>query len=171
MATSARYVATWRGQETPIRVSTGAGRTQVHLGSRTIEVDILGTGNDVYSLLLAGRSYEVDILPLEDGLTVLVQGEPYHLTIQDERTARLRAATGKGKAQAGKRTVTSPMPGKVVKHLVKVGDTVEAGQGVIVVEAMKMENELKAAGPGTVREIRAPEGAVVAAGAPLVVIE
>ncbi len=171
MATSASYVATWRGEETPIRVSTAAGRYLVHLDSRTIEVDILGTGNDVYSVLLEGRSYEVDILAGEEGVTVLVRGEPYHLRIQDERAARLRTATGKGKAQTGKRTVTSPMPGKVVKHLVKVGDTVEAGQGVIVVEAMKMENELKAPGPGTVREIRAPEGAVVAGGAPLVVIE
>jgi biotin carboxyl carrier protein len=113
----------------------------------------------------------VDVLPTEDGLTVLVRGEPYHLRIQDERTARLRAAVGKGKAAGGKRTVTSPMPGKVVKHLVKVGDAVEAGQGVIVVEAMKMENELKAPGPGTVREIRAPEGSLVTGGAPLVIIE
>ncbi len=171
MVDSASYIAAWRGEETPIRVSAASGRYLVHLGSRTLEVDILGAGNDVYSLLLEGRSYEVDILPLEDGLTVLVRGEPYYLKIQDERTARLRAAVSKGRAPTGRRTVSSPMPGKVVKHLVKVGDAVEAGQGVIVVEAMKMENELKAPGPGTVREIRAPEGSLVTGGAPLVIIE
>ena len=171
MANPASYLATWRGQEVPIRVSTLGDRYLVHLGSESVEVDILAAGNDLFSLLLGGRSYEVDVLPIEEGLTVLVRGEPYHLRIQDERTARLRAAVGRGKAPTGKRTVTSPMPGKVVKHLVKVGDAVQAGQGVIVVEAMKMENELKAPGSGTVREIRAPEGSLVTGGAPLVIIE
>jgi len=171
VAASASYLAAWRGEEIPIRVTTGADRYLVRLGSRTIEVDLLAAGNAVYSILVEGRSYEVDIVPGEEGMTVLVRGEPYYVKIQDERTGRLRAATAKGRVQAGRRTVASPMPGKVVKHLVKVGDAVEAGQGVIVVEAMKMENELRAPGPGTVREIRAPEGAVVAGGAPLVIIE
>jgi biotin carboxyl carrier protein len=63
------------------------------------------------------------------------------------------------------------MPGKVVKLLVKPGDAVKAGDGVIVVEAMKMENELKAPAPGTVKEIRVAEGKAVAAGEVLVVIE
>jgi len=171
MSTTASYVATWRGQEIPIRVSPLAGRYLVRLGTEALEVDLLAAGNGLYSLIVAGRSYEVDVVAGEEELTVLVRNEPYRIRMQDERTARLRAATGMGKAQAGKRTLTSPMPGKVVRHLVKVGDAVEAGQGVIVVEAMKMENELRAPGPGTVREICAPEGTLVAGGAPLVIIE
>ena len=171
MANTAGYVAHWRQETIPIRVSTGPGRYLVRLGPQTIEVDLRAAGNGVYSLLVGGRSYEVDVLPGEEGVTVLVRGEPYHIQVQDERTARLRAAGAKGGRPAGKRMVTSPMPGKVIKHLVKVGDAVAAGQGVIVVEAMKMENELKAPAPGTVREIRAPEGAVVQGGAPLVIIE
>ena len=171
MTNPANYLATWRGEETPVRVSAEGGRYLVRLGSRSVEVDLLGAGNGLYSLIVGGRSYEVDVMEGEEELTVLVRGDPYRLRIQDERTARLQAAVAKGKAPSGKRIVASPMPGKVVKHLVKVGDAVEAGQGVIVGEAMKMENELKAPGPGTVREIRAPEGTVVQGGAPLVIIE
>ena len=63
------------------------------------------------------------------------------------------------------------MPGKVVKVLVEVGQTVHAGQGVVIVEAMKMENELKAAGPGTVVEVKCREGALVEGNAELLVIE
>ena len=171
MEHAASYVAQWRQETVPIRVSTVGDRHLVRLGPEPIEVDLCAAGNGVYSLIVGGRSYEVDVLPVEEGVIVLVRGEPYHIRIQDERTARLRAAVGKTARPSGRRTVTSPMPGKVVRHLVKLGDAVEAGQGVIVVEAMKMENELRAPAPGTVREIRAPEGAVVAGGAPLVVIE
>ena len=171
MATAARYVVTWRGAEIPIRVSPLAGHYLVRLGDQAVEVDLLAAGNGLYSLLVAGRSYEVDVTVGEEDVTVLVRNEPYRIQIRDERAARLRAAAGKGTAQSGKQTVTSPMPGKVVRHLVMVGDAVEAGQAIIVIESMKMENELRTPGPGTVREIRAPEGALVAAGAPLVIIE
>jgi biotin carboxyl carrier protein len=171
MATNGNYVATWRGQEIPVRVSRLDGRYLVRLDSQAVEVDLLGAGNGVYSVIVAGRSYEVEVAAVEEEFTVLVRNEPYRIRMQDERAARLRAAVGKGKVQAGRRTLTSPMPGRVVRHLVRVGDAVEAGQGLIVVEAMKMENELRAPGPGTVREIRAPEGALVQGGAPLVIIE
>jgi biotin carboxyl carrier protein len=171
MARTASYLVTRGREETLVRVTADADRFMVRMGARALEVDFRPTGQGSYSLLVEGRSYEVDVEAGEDGLTVFVGGEPHPLTIAEERTARLRATVGKGKAQTGRRTITAPMPGKVVKHLVKVGDKVEAGQGVIVVEAMKMQNELKSPGPGTVREVRAPEGAVVSGGAPLVVIE
>ena len=76
-----------------------------------------------------------------------------------------------GKGSAGKAMLTSPMPGKVVKLLVGEGQEVEAGQGVIVVEAMKMENELKSAVAGKVKEIFVEEGQVVESGAKLLLVE
>ena len=80
--------------------------------------------------------------------------------------------TGKsGKGSAGKAMLTSPMPGKVVKLLVTEGQEVAAGQGVIVVEAMKMENELKSALAGKVKEIFVAEGEVVESGAKLLLVE
>ena len=171
MARTASYVVSRQGEDTLVRVSADGDRYLIRLGARTVEVDLVSTGRGSYSLLLGGRSYEVDVEPGENGLTVHVGEEEHALTIAEERTARMRETMGRGKAQGGRRSVTAPMPGKVVKHLVKSGDRVEAGQGLIVVEAMKMQNEIKSPGPGTVREIRAAEGAVVSGGAVLVIIE
>ena len=89
--------------------------------------------------------------------------------VSDERKRRLRAATA-GVTVEGKQTITAPMPGKIVKVLVKEGEAVEAGRGVLVMEAMKMENELKASKAGTVQEIKVKEGQAVEMGALLLVI-
>lgn len=143
----------------------------VRLDDREVLVDLLRVDATLYSLLIGGRSYEIDVLETEDAVVVLVDGQPFRVEIQDEQQRRLRAAVGKGEAKTGKRTVTAPMPGKVVKLLVKPGDAVKPGDGVIVVEAMKMENELKASTAGTVKEIRVEEGKAVSGGETLVVIE
>jgi biotin carboxyl carrier protein len=102
---------------------------------------------------------------------VLVDGQPFRVEIQEEQERRLRAAAGKGEVKTGKRTVAAPMPGKVVRLLVRPGDVVRPGDGIIVVEAMKMENELKAVAAGTVKEVRVVEGKAVSAGEILVVME
>ena len=146
-------------------------RLRVHLDGQELLVDLLRVDSSLYSLLIGGRSYEVDLLEVEDAFMVLVDGQPFLVEIQDEQERRLRAAVGKEMVRAAKRTVAAPMPGKVVKLLVKPGDAVKAGDGVIVVEAMKMENELKAPAPGTIKEIRVAEGKAVSAGEVLVVIE
>ena len=146
-------------------------RLRVHLDGQELLVDLLRVDSSLYSLLIGGRSYEVDLLEVEDAFMVLVDGQPFLVEIQDEQERRLRAAVGKEMVRAAKRTVAAPMPGKVVKLLVKPGDAVKAGDGVIVVEAMKMENELKAPAPGTIKEIRVAEGKTVSPGEVLVVIE
>ena len=144
---------------------------RVRLDDQEFCVDFLQVDPGLYSLLIGGRSYEIDLLELEDALMVLVDGQPFRVEIQEERERRLRAARGKGQAQGGRRTVTAPMPGKVVRLLVRPGDPVRAGDGIVVVEAMKMENELKAPAAGTVKEIRVEEGRAVSGGDVLVVIE
>ena len=125
------------------------------------------------------RSYEVSIAPAADGavgpsaaegMMVHVDGVPVAVSIIPSRAAR--GGSGKGAAVAeGPQRVTSPMPGKIVKVLVKPGDKVDARQGLVVVEAMKMENELRARAEGTVTEVRVTEGSSVEAGAILVVLE
>jgi biotin carboxyl carrier protein len=125
------------------------------------------------------RSYEVSIAPAADGavgpsaaegMMVHVDGVPVAVSIIPWRAAR--GGPGKGAAAAeGPQRVTSPMPGKIVKVLVKPGDRVDARQGLVVVEAMKMENELRARAGGTVTEVRVTEGSSVEAGAILVVLE
>jgi biotin carboxyl carrier protein len=117
------------------------------------------------------RSYEVSIAPAADGAVMVhVDGIPVAVSVAPATGAW--SGPGKGSAAAdGPQRVTSPMPGKIVKLLVKPGDTVGARQGLVVVEAMKMENELRAHAAGTVTEVRVTEGSSVEAGAILIVLE
>jgi biotin carboxyl carrier protein len=93
--------------------------------------------------------------------------------VTEARSAAVAALVGQAQraAAAGPTTVKSPMPGRVVKVLVRAGDRITAGQPVVVVEAMKMENELRAPRAGTVKEIRCAEGAAVESGQDLVVVD
>jgi biotin carboxyl carrier protein len=116
------------------------------------------------------RSYEVAFSQFaERALIVHVDGVPVEVSIN--RMRRPGATAVSHPADEGPQRVTAPMPGKIVKLLVKPGDEVQARQGLVVVEAMKMENELRARAAGTVSEVRVREGASVEAGAILVVLE
>ncbi len=152
----------------------------VAVDGKTLSADVASV-NGAWSLVLseladgdphiARHSHEVSVLERQPGeLTVHVNGRAVPVTVASGRGSWARrgdaAAAGKGPAK-----IQAPMPGKVVKVLVKVGDTVTAKQGVVVVEAMKMENELKSPKAGTVSEVRAVEGTSVEAGAVLLVVE
>jgi biotin carboxyl carrier protein len=147
---------------------------QVVVDGRAIEIDskqldsVLQVEAGVYSVLLDGASYEIRIQPSPEGLSASVADRRFAVEIRDPRDATRgsRAAIG-----SGRQNVTAPMPGKVVRVLVDTGDLVETSQGLVVVEAMKMQNELKATRPGRVIEIRAREGETVGAGETLVVLE
>jgi biotin carboxyl carrier protein len=139
------------------------------LGEQSGSVSALEVEPGTYSILLNGNSYEVRTGPLPEGSTwVDIAGRRHQLELRDPRNGR----SGNGTAQrAGQATLKSPMPGKVVRILVTEGDAVEAGQGLVVVEAMKMQNEMKAPRAGVVKAIKITEGATVAAGEALLVIE
>ena len=107
----------------------------------------------------------------EGVLTVWVEGELYRIEYQDEGRRPRRAASVTGQDMRGRQMIVAPMPGKVVALLVSPAQEVSAGQGVIVIEAMKMENELKASGPGVIKEIKVQEGDGVSGGDVLVIIE
>ena len=106
----------------------------------------------VYSVLLDGASYEIRVIETSQGLSAEVGGRRFAVEVRDPRDTSRGASASIG---SGRQNVAAPMPGKVVRVLVNVGDSVEAGQGLVVVEAMKMQNEMKAARPGRVIEIRA----------------
>jgi len=165
------YIARSGGRDHRLDVLQDKAGLHVRLDGREFRPDLLQVDPGLYSLLIGGRSFEIDVLELADALMVLVDGQPFRVEIQEERERRLRAAGGKGEVKAGKRVVTAPMPGKVVKVLVRPGDAVRAGDGIVVMEAMKMENELKASAAGSVKEVRVEEGRAVNAGDVLVVIE
>ena len=134
------------------------------------QLEALSLPHGAVSMLLDGASHAFEFEEKGDEVAVMLEGQLTTVDIVDERRARLRAATAIFTVE-GKQTVCSPMPGKVVKVFVKVGDEVTEGQSVVVVEAMKMENELKAPRAGKVTEVTAIEGIAVENGSKLVVIE
>ena len=160
------------GRRYAVEVTPRDGAFLVSIDGREREVDVKEAGG-VLSLLIGSKSYVVSIA----GSTVHVNGVPVEVSIAPLRplgpsaVEGSSAGTGTGQRTEGPQQVTAPMPGKIVKLLVKPGDRVEPRQGLVVVEAMKMENELRARAAGTVKEVRAIEGTTVEAGAILIVLE
>ncbi len=123
-------------------------------------------------LLLDDESYEFEVTEQDGSFELLREGRRYHVNIDDARRAKLKLTTASHSPTAqGRQQIRSPMPGRVVRIAVQVGDTVEQDQGVVVVEAMKMENELRATAPGKVVEVLVQEGATVEGGKTLLVLE
>jgi biotin carboxyl carrier protein len=128
-------------------------------------------GQPVYSLLVNGRSYEAYVNPLDDGLQVLLQGRLYPVTVEDERTKRLRESSSGQPITKGEIHVKAPMPGLVVATLVEPGHTVEKGELLIILESMKMQNELKAVRSGKISRVRVKAGDSVEQNQVLMTIE
>ncbi|CAN5686143.1 acetyl-CoA carboxylase biotin carboxyl carrier protein subunit [soil metagenome] len=128
-------------------------------------------GTAVRHLLTDGRSTTVVAHRDDDGWSLVVNGWPMHAHVVDERTRAIQAMTGQGAVAQGPKPVRAPMPGLVVRIEVDVGDDVKQGQGVVVMEAMKMENELRAESAGRVGRVLVQPGDVVQKGAVLVEFE
>ena len=160
------------GRRYAVDVARRNGAFLVSVDGRQREVDVKEVGG-VLSLLIGTKSYEISI----DGSTVHVEGIPVQVGIGSPRPSWGKAgaspsiALGTSRGAGGPQQISAPMPGKIVKLLVKPGDRVEPRQGLVVVEAMKMENELRARAAGTVAEVRAVEGTTVEAGAILMILE
>jgi biotin carboxyl carrier protein len=129
------------------------------------EYSFEASGPGIFSILIEGRSYQATILA--PGI-IQVNENIFSVELFDPRELRARSSA---EASQGRQKIIAPMPGKVVRLLVAVGDAVEAGQGLIVVEAMKMQNEMKSPKAGMVVEMKTKPGATVTAGEILVVIE
>ena len=164
------------GRRHTVEVTHRDGVFLVSVDGRPYEADVTEAGG-MMSLLVTsltaprgiGRSYAVSSAAAgADRWVMHVDGVPVEVAIVPSRPSWARPSHG---VAAGPRQVVAPMPGKVVKVLVKPGDPVETRQGLVVVDAMKMENELRARAAGRVVEVRAIEGASVEAGAILVILE
>ena len=118
------------------------------------------------------RSYEVALEGRGNGERLVhVNGRIVPVAVVDPRSRLVQRTQSSGDANTGPRSIVAPMPGRVVKVLVKAGDVVAAHQGLVVVEAMKMENELRAPAAGTVIDVRVKDRMSVDAGAVLIVME
>ena len=127
-------------------------------------MSVLEVEPGVYSVVHKGKSQQVRI----HSSGVEIAGRTLTVEVRDPRE---RTRKGAGASAAGRQNILAPMPGKIVRVLVSVGDLVEAGQGLIVVEAMKMQNEMKSPKAGSVVQVNTVEGATVAVGETLLIIE
>jgi biotin carboxyl carrier protein len=167
------YVALLDGgkREAAIEVTpVGPGLYDVRVGETVHRVDVFRHDAATMSLLIGAESYAVQLDPRASELRVRVRGATYPIDLLDERRLRLRRAGGRFTLD-GKQVLTAPMPGKVVKVLAKAGDAVKAGQGLLVIEAMKMENEMKSPKDGKLVELAVAEGQAVENGAVLAAVE
>lgn len=148
----------------------GKGLYRVSVDGNEFLVDGKKTGRTNYSLIVDNRSFEIEVDNAEDEYRVLVDGRNYHVNLVDERRVRVGGTQSDLQLQ-GRQRVSVPMPGKVIEVLVSEGDSVEKGQGLVIVEAMKMENEVRSPITGEVKEIKVKPGDTVEGGAVLIVIE
>lgn len=131
-------------------------------GSSETTVDWVEIDPGRYSLLINGRSYSMTLERMDSGkLIANVNGKEYHCTVEDERSKRLREFIVDVAGSDGPIEITAPMPGMVIELNVKEGDTVNEDQPLVVLEAMKMENEIRSIARGTVTKIHVESGQVV----------
>jgi len=131
----------------------------VSVDGKVYEVDFESvSGQPVYSLIVDGRSHESYIYQGDDNWQVLLRGRLYPVTVEDEREKRLRAAAGGGVAETGEFHLRAPMPGLVVAIPVAEGQPVKKGQLILILESMKMQNEIKSPRDGTIGRIRVKVG-------------
>jgi biotin carboxyl carrier protein len=157
------------GKSYKLELSRADGRWQCRLDGREVQMDAVLARTDVISILIDGKAYEVKREVTPTDVHLWVGSARYAAELRDPRSLRSRRDGAAG--DHGVRKLVAPMPGKVVRVLAKERDEVEPGQGVIVVEAMKMQNEMKSPKRGVVKKIVAVEGGTVNAGDVLAIIE
>jgi biotin carboxyl carrier protein len=175
-----KHLLTINGQEHVLEIendSSQPSRLVCSLDGERFEADVAALGEAIFSILLGGRSFQARVAAggsAQNGnpsgrssYRVQIDGTSYAIALQDARRGR-RAGSTLG--TEGSRNVTAPMPGKIIRVLVAENDMVEAGQGLIVVEAMKMQNEIKSPKKGLIQAVRAREGQTVNSGETLIVV-
>jgi biotin carboxyl carrier protein len=162
------YTATVEGRDVraEVRAGTGEGQYLVLVDGRALDVDLREAGPHVLSLIVEGRSHDAFLERRAGGYRVALRGR-----VVDVDLVEGAAAAAPRIASGGPARVLAPMPGKLVRVLVTAGQEVGAGQGLVVMEAMKMENEIRAPRAGTVKDAPVREGQAVETGALLVLLE
>lgn len=166
-----KYFVEWAGRTREVEVRLVDGRAQVLVDGTPHVADVAGAGNDgLLSLLLDGASWTI-ATRFEDGHAVLsFHDREVRVRIDDEHTRAARLATGGARQASGRVEVKSVMPGVVKEVRVKAGDAVTAGQALLILEAMKMENEIRAPHEGVVEALHVTAGTAVEKGARLVTV-
>lgn len=154
-----RYITTVEGKQFLVEI---IDEKHVNVDGKVYEVDFESvSGQPVYSLIVDGKSHEGYAARGDDDWQVLLHGRLYPITVEDEREKRLRSAAGGGVAETGEFHLRAPMPGLVVAVPVEEGQAVKRGQVLVILESMKMQNELKSPRDGTVERLRIKAGDAV----------
>lgn len=132
---------------------------QVTLNGETFNIDLESmSGQSLYTLLLNNQSFEAFVDQGDESWRVLLRGDQYDVSVVDERAARLAKSAGSSSSQSGEFNLKAPMPGLIVSVPVSEGQAVKKGDILIILESMKMQNELKSPRDGTVARVRAKGG-------------
>lgn len=156
------------GKNYRLELTQSDGHWSCRLDGRDIEVDAVLARPNVLSLRIGNRAYEVKCERVANDVHIWVGSQRFAPEVRDPRSLRSRSHAAD---DHGPRKLTAPMPGKVVRILSAQGVEVEAGAGVVVVEAMKMQNEVKSPKKGTIQKILVSEGTAVSAGDVLAIVE
>ena len=156
------------GKPISVELQRAVSGWECRVDSAQRPVDVVEVAPGVLSLLLDGQSFTLHVVRHGDGWRVHTRGTEVAATVADPR--RWQGRAGEVAGHAGRQQVTAPMPGKVVRVLVSEQQEVEAGQGLVVVEAMKMQNEIPSPKKGVIEQVRVHEGDRVEHGAVLVVV-
>lgn len=163
-----KYITTVEGKEYTIEIDH---ENEILVNGKRYAVDFQDSPDGhIYSLLLNNRSLEGLAMEREEGWEVLIRGELYNVQVQDERSYRLAKARGTAVSVTGEATVKSPMPGIIISVPVSPGDVVKKGETVVILESMKMENELRAPRDGKIARVFVDSGAGVEKNQALLVI-
>lgn len=149
--------------------SNGELAYRVRLDGREIAVSCLPISDGSFSLIVNGASFDVACERAGERLQVSVRGAIYECIVNDPRS--LRARKRAGLADSGEQKLAASMPGKVIRIIASVGDQITAGQGILVIEAMKMQNEVRSPKDGQLKKLLVGQGANVVAGEVLAIIE
>jgi biotin carboxyl carrier protein len=163
-----KYIATVDGRDFQIDID-GADEVVVDEQARAVDLRPI-YGTHLYSLIVDQRSYELFVERRPGSYAVMIEGDLYEVTVEDARLKRLKAMGGQQQPERGVDTVTAPMPGLVVRVLVEPGDRVAESQGLVILEAMKMENEIRSPRAGVVQSLGVAPGRTVNLGDVLAVV-
>jgi biotin carboxyl carrier protein len=165
-----KYEITINGAQRGVEFTPPANESslvRLTIDGRPVEACAVRVSPNVYSVLLGGRSIEVTGEQTRSGLLLRANGREFQVEIADPRA--WRGSRGTGIELKGRQQLVAPMPGKIVRVLVTAGQQVSAGEGLLVIEAMKMQNEIRSPKSGTVEKL-AREGQTVTAGEILAIV-
>jgi biotin carboxyl carrier protein len=163
-----KYEVEIRGQMVSVELEERNGRVEARVGQREYDLEMVSPEAGVFTFLAGDHVYEARVWIREAGsLSVTIDGQSFPTRVIDRKHRRSNVEQG----IQGRQNLVAPMPGKVVRVLLAAGDQVALGQGVVVVEAMKMQNEIKSPKAGRVLEVRVTEGMTVEVNQILAIVE